>query len=458
MRIELNVGPINHKDLKYKSLLKDLQGNILKSNGRDCTSHIFLTFRNDREAIQEAIREHITPMITSAAEQLAEKELWSSKGIDGGLFTNFLLTAKGYRRINRIAVEANSDTAFVDGLKDRGPRLLNDPPVAEWEEPYRNTIHAMVIFADDDRDVVNDATNKLLNDFESILVSHHVEHGDKLTNDQKMPIEHFGYVDGTSQPAFLESELADAHAGGFDKFDASAFLKNVLIKDPNGAGEHSHGSYMVFRKLEQDVQAFRDAELRLANQLGVTGELAGAYAVGRFRDGTPVVLANTAGAAGALNNFDYTSDPIGSKCPFHAHIRKVNPRGDGVLIDRDRRMARRAIPYGGQAVLAAPFPSTGKGLLFMAFMSKIGGATDFEGQTQFEFMQRVWSNNVDFKQDDVGIDPVIGQGAHSDVPKSWPVTWGGALRRDNGFDFGRYVTMKGGEYFFAPSISSMMRL
>ena len=62
--------------------------------------------------------------------------------------------------------------------------------------------------------------------------------------------------------------------------------------------------------------------------------------VGRFDDGTPLTLQRTDGAAQAImNNFTYDSDGDGHKCPFHAHIRKTNPRGSGGAEDTARTSA-----------------------------------------------------------------------------------------------------------------------
>lgn len=59
------------------------------------------------------------------------------------------------------------------------------------------------------------------------------------------------------------------------------------------------------------------------------GELAGALLVGRFEDGTPVTFQGADGLDDPVpNNFDYRGDMAGARCPFFAHIRKTNPRGD----------------------------------------------------------------------------------------------------------------------------------
>src|SRR5262249_37013322 len=151
--------------------------------------------------------------------------------------------------------------------------------------------------------------------------------------------------------------------------------------DPGAAGGNAFGSYFVFRKLEQNVRAFTRAEDALGRQLArldphFDPELAGAMIVGRFEDGAPVVLQRGPGMPNPVaNDFDFAGDPDGLKCPFHAHIRKANPRGDttrlgGTLAsERSHIMARRGIPYGARRMNKrrqfSDRPTRGVGLLFM---------------------------------------------------------------------------------------------
>src|SRR5262249_20727275 len=95
-----------------------------------------------------------------------------------------------------------------------------------------------------------------------------------------------------------------------------------------------YGSFFVFRKLEQNVRGFRSALADLTRVLGPGSDVerAGAMAVGRFRDGTPIVPTTAPTPGAELNNFTYAADDSSGKvCPFHAHIRKTNPRGDSPL-------------------------------------------------------------------------------------------------------------------------------
>lgn len=204
----------------------------------------------------------------------------------------------------------------------------------------------------------------------------------------------------------------------------------------------------MFRKLEQHVRAFKERERALAQALGLTGadtKRAGALVVGRFDDGTPVVVQPTAGRP--TNNFTYDGDPDGEKCPLQAHIRKVNPRQQGMP-----RIVRRGITYGqrGKEPKDNPsleeLPSEDVGLLFMCYQRNI--------KNQFEFVQLAWANNPQCPVNQAtGIDPVIGQpGGMGAGQQKWPVQWNDPREQHELFDFHGFVTLKGGEYFFAPSL------
>lgn len=346
--------------------------------------------------------------------------------------------------------------------------VLDDSASADWEEGYRGEIHASVLLAHDDESELNREARRILQEVRQFADVVAGERGKAMRNKNCETVEHFGYVDGRSQPLFLKEDIDKEREKepGTVLYDPSAPVDLVLVPDPNGDGNLSFGSYFVFRKLEQDVLGFKKAEEQLADELGLKGpdeELAGAMVVGRFEDGTPVVLQKTDGQTDPVpNNFNYKADPSGLRCPFHAHIRKVNPRGDttrlGELEERERRhrIARRGITYGERCKepkdnpAMEDLPSKDVGLLFMCFQSNI--------ENQFEFIQKQWANNEDFLLRKTGIDPVIGQHQKNQNPmeQSWPAVWGRSVKRP--FSFHGFVTLKGGEYFFAPSLSALKKI
>jgi Dyp-type peroxidase family len=333
-------------------------------------------------------------------------------------------------------------------------RELLDPDPATWEEAYRGRqIDAMILLADDDEGFLLRQARDVFQNVSNVADVLAVEPGRVLRNDADESIEHFGYVDGRSQPLFLKADIeSETKRVGIDQWNPSAPLALVLVPDPCCGEEDCFGSYLVFRKLEQNVWGFKRREQELASALGLTekeAERAGALIVGRFEDGTPVTLSPTERMGKPVpNNFDHRRDRSATRCPFHAHIRKVNPRGDTGSLEEERkhRVVRRGITYGKRLVepkddpTLDQMPREGVGLLFMCFQSSLAD--------QFGFLQTIYANSMTGS----GIDPIIGQREPCTPPmeQHWPREW------DNGgitdFHFGDFVKLKGGEFFFAPSL------
>jgi deferrochelatase/peroxidase EfeB len=294
-------------------------------------------------------------------------------------------------------------------------------------------------------DQMSGTRNKALTAVHQLLEAAHgvtilgKEKGHGLHNSNGDGIEHFGYVDGRSQPLFLTEEIDDERltTDGTGNWDPAFALSRVIVPDPAAPDPTKHfGSYFVFRKLEQDVKKFKSDEKALAKRLHLKGddaERAGAMLVGRFEDGTPLTSQFSDGSHHPVpNDFDYDSDPDGAKCPFFGHIRKVNPRGSGgfepVEQERLHIMARRGQTYGVRTDQPNDGridnkPSKDVGLLFMAFNADIA--------QQFEFAQSTWANNPGFPRvppgaGAPGLDLVIGQSPNPRPDIHCPVAWGGS--------------------------------
>jgi len=407
--------------------------------------------------------------LPSALDQLTGAQVFKATGKDAGLFKALFLSAHGYKTLGLDALLPAGD-AFQAGLKSR-QALLGDPPTAQWDAAFAGTVDAMILLANDDRNTLaleREAMQQRIAALGGAVTVLGVEEGLARRNSDNQGIENFGYVDGRSQPLMLDEDIKkEADAGGIDKWNPTIPLSQVLVPCPGGGLDVSFGSYFVFRKLEQNVRGFKTQELALAGELEKQsgknpGELAGAYVVGRFENGTPTAVSQTEIplVPPVLNNFNFDDDPNGFKCPFAAHIRKSNPR-DPTIKSTDRLMARRGILYGERADdpndnVVTNKPEGGVGLLFMAYQSDL--------VAQFEFTQSSWVNNPGFHfkspVQPVGIDPVIGQVANPPQPGSgqhYPLEWKtGPLSTP--FDFSGFVKMKGGEYFFAPSVSFFKQL
>ena len=479
MPIDLNANPanVNPGQPDVVPMLRRLQANILKHHGRQHALHVFLRFSpHDLPALKAWIR---GLNITSALKQLEDAvQRKAQVSHDGGMVRLFLLTNAG---CTLLGLKAPESRAFQQGMAAR-QNELNDPGQFGWEHGFSEEIHALLILADSDKSRLEKELTTVEQQVRGLAGLVKVQWGQVLKNADGIGIEHNGYADGISQPIYLETELSEYLAnqarinGQFDPtrpdqgWNPAAPLSLVLVADPAAPEglDDCFGSFLVFRKLEQNVRKFKAQEAALAAMLPKhLEELAGALAVGRFEDGTPVSLSKQAlqirNDKDLPNDFTYSDEKDQNllRCPFHAHIRKTNPRQAGLggeEEDKQRRLTRRGIPYDeiGRTSLDE-FPEGGVGLLFMAYQSDI--------ERQFEFIQQQWVNNPGFPQDDTGNDPILGQnldpsGLWSDQNHNWQTAQAPNTALASAFQhhFHDTVRLKGGGYFYAPSLPALQHL
>ncbi|GAA3227217.1 Dyp-type peroxidase [Pseudonocardia petroleophila] len=450
-----------------RTLLDELQPNILRPHVREHLTVLFLRF--DAQADAAGFLGALAGLMKSAHDHLVEVEEFRAAGTPGSPYVGVGLTASGYAVLGVPEAARPADARFRAGMK-ASRSALHDPPPAVWEPPYREAVHAVVLVGDATDAAMATRLNEVLDlvpDTGVAVVGRETGRGQH--NAAGEGIEHFGYVDGRSQPLFLTEDVATEAAAtvGPTVWDPRFDLGRVLVPDPAAPDpEVHHGSYLVFRKLEQDVRRFKEAEEALADELGLVGEdreRAGAMIVGRFEDGTPVTTDRTAGAPlPVTNNFRYDTDDRGARCPYQGHIRKTNPRGSGGFEppeqERLHLMARRGQTYGERLddptgdVPPSARPTGGVGLLFMAFNVDIA--------EQFEFTQRLWADNAGFPKVPgdrfaPGLDLVIGQGSRPEA--GWGPVWG-ADGQTGADPAPQAVTLRGGEYFFVPSLAFLRGL
>ncbi len=318
--------------------------------------------------------------------------------------------------------------------------------------------------------------------------------------------EHFGYTDGIGDPVIAGVPYdADRVAGRGKQMDNGQWEPlapgEFIFGHLDEAQEYPpaplprllarNGTYMVYRKLHENVASFDtflEREAAKAYPFEGGKELLAAKFVGRWRDnGAPLVSALDPAAKQAfdqrfaaasaqeqdkmLSDFTYDQDMSGARCPFSGHIRRINPRaslemghqpGDapgsfsrmngafdtpGALANR-RRLMRRGLPYG--EVRDRSRNDGNHGIIIMLLNADIA--------RQFEFVQQQWVNyGNDFH---AGNDKEIILGNHSADTRfaskavlqveptgdQVPYLLGGIPR---------LVETRGGEYFFIPGMTAL---
>ena len=452
-------------DPQRVDFLKNLQANILKGHGREYVALIFFEIKHVDKA-----RDFLsTYPVSDSFSQLTESEKFKQTGEPGGVVRLVFLSKSGLDKFGKS--NDLSDAPFQQKMKE-DPSVLDFGVSDFWQNELKKEIDILLLIAFHEEHtlsrIVGKLVDKIANEESGFFKTIFIQEGRAYKNGDGEGVEHFGYVDGRSQPLFLKSAYEEEIKVGKNLYDPKALLSQFIFKDPLSASDNSFGSYFVFRKLEQNVASFKEREGDLARELGLSGEgkeRAGAMVVGRFEDGTPLVIRPEEGGVPVINNFNYEADLNGSKCPFHSHIRKTNPRRPepvdekGFTDDLKRQMARRGITYGTR--LQHPDtkefidkPNDGVGLLFMSYQKSI--------EDQFHFMQTQWANNEFFpsfkKEDKDGIDPIIGQASSPEAVlanQKWLTEYGSAKGNKKEFLFKGFVSLKGGEYFYAPSISGL---
>lgn len=475
----------------------DAQGNILKGHGRTHSTFLFVEFTDLAKTRawlgnllalapgQGGVVSTAQQLHDRAAFQKATKTSASLTGqvvppaVDAGPFVSVLFTALGLRWLGAALPAEAADqvpgapasTAFAQGMRDVTGRGLHDPTPGKWDAGWfekngqPTAVHALLLLASTRLPDLDKAVGKA----ETALALagatvRRKEEGKRLfegTGPAKHDIEHFGYADGVSQPLYLTDDHNPATPHERDLAlgaDELVLLPDTLSPTPAKAW----GSFLVFRKLQQDVNAFNhDEDDQLPARLKLqqphtedTKSFAGAMVVGRFENGTPLTLhgrrEDNNGQPDFTNDFTYADDAAGLKCPFHAHVRKMNPRGEtNDPHELKHRITRRGVPYGTRAAAERGEPA---GLLFICYQRNIG--------QQFEFLQKSWANNAQFLRPlaqpgpATGLDPVIGQGTRHQL--TFPTAWNWPPTAQA--SFGEHVHLKGGEYFYAPSISGLAAL
>lgn len=474
----------------------DVQGFIISAYPHlTCSRYVLLHVHTPADARRWLGQ--LVPQVTSAHWKDSAGRRVKPAAATNVAFTSDGLAALGLAEavIDSFPEEFRQGMADADRARRLGDNGDSDP--AKWEyggptAPPDSKIHVLLILKAGTETEAGRLLQERWSDTEasSGMTAVAIESGHVLP----MQREHFGFHDGVSQPEIEGSPkkgkaAADClKAGEFilgyeneygilpatplvpDALDPQGILPRfgAVADAAAGPGQRDlgrNGTYLVFRKLQQDVAAFRS--FVLANGAAVGGsELLAAKMVGRWPSGTSLVDSPTHDApppvgAEPSNTFGYVNkDPYGLVCPLGAHVRRSNPRDSmsdrtpavSVVDARRHRILRRGISYG------PPLPNDQtvddgrpRGLLFQAVNADI--------KRQFEFIQQTWTNNPKFHGLNNDRDPLIGDNVDpSDdlttlPPRVFTVQRDGVRCRLT--QLPRFVTMRGGAYFFIPGLAAL---
>lgn len=479
----------------------DIQGLLLSSYTHlPFSKYLFLHF-GAAEAAKNWLAE-IVPLVTDANYPKGP----DGRAIDPPSALNLAFTAPGI-----IALGHSVDTfsqEFKEGIADRsaaglgtedegtrskrlGDTSLNSP--RNWEigsplAPPELTLHVCLI--------IQELSEAALQQSYAAQTALLTKYGISILNEETgfIPyqdgLEHFGFADGIAEPDLVGSpkRIKDAQScvqpGEFilgyineygrlpatptvspeqDKFN------NLPTEDHAPDPEHPNevqpkdlgrnGTYMVFRKLHQDVAQWR--RYFVENFPQEERDLMQAKFIGRWHSGAPLVkypdkepFSGETMGQGRVNDFCYAqADPQGLRCPVGAHIRRVNPRdsleddpAESIKSVNRHRLLRRGALFGAKLpVGVTEDDGVPRGVLFLGLNSDI--------KRQFEFIQQTWIQRPKFAGLYDETDPVLGN--HSDGSGLNNLTIQKCPVRQRVTGLPQFVTVKGGAYFFLPGIAAL---
>lgn len=431
-------------------------------------------------------------------------EVTTSVGKQEGTSLNIALTHRGLKRLG-----LDDDTlatfprAFQEGMATlHRSRILgdmeeNDPSNWNWGGTDKDkvvdenkAVDILLILFGENEETLDDLIRQQRADFAANGIVEFLLLGAGRKIDSH---EHFSFADGMGQPFIEGSPNADKATPGNLLKTGEVLLSHVNdygkpadtpqvspARDPqrmlpdapqvDGGPVHDppmhdlgrNGTYLVFRQYTQDVAKFwhfmdeatrdkasgqldRAASVRLASKC-----------VGRWPSGAPLVLSPERDdpSLSEADNFGYyEKDATGFACPIGSHIRRANPRDSlgpdpqTALTSANRhRILRRGRSYGHRPLDPRVDDGVDRGLLFICLNSDI--------ERQFEFVQQTWINNPVFGGLNGEVDPIIGNLGKGDAI----MTVQADPLRTRVHNMRAFTVVKGGDYFFLPSMTALRYL
>lgn len=461
----------------------DIQGFVLRGYNMPFARYCFLHFTGAKPA---------RVLIGKLLGEITTGQLWDQGKPQSTV--NIAFTFKGLIALELpIATLISFPVEFQQGMKARGG-ILGDSGVnapEHWDPLWRedspeSEIHAWL--------AINAQSPQALESRSASLQALLAETGGarildsqdaaSIVLDGKVTTkEHFGYTDGFGNPDYLGICRSTQPGQGKLMPDGSwapLATGELLLGYADEAGElpvapvphllASNGTFMVYRKLHQNVGTFHrflnEWSARYGAGDAAAKEKLASKFIGRWPDGTPIEASPERPDQAIVNdpnrstNFTYGNDANGSRCPIGAHIRRVHPRDafgfQGRLVNR-RRITRRGLPYGPYATpgdlnalehdsACQSLDRVDRGVVFMALNASIS--------RQFEFVQQQWINYGNDAHVGNEKDPLIGN--HGPTEKY--VIQGDTSPANPPLictHLPNFVELRGGDYFFLPSMTAL---
>ena len=499
--------------------LCDIQGNVVRAYGRfgfPIARYLLLNISNGPGG-----RSWLTSMIPS----FTNSATWSNE--PGGVMRpkvtlNIAINHAGLAALELPLESLNSfSTEFSMGMKKRKD-ITGDvgPSSPEYWDPVwhddvdHKPVHVLLTLNAINREALETQYQWVVDQVLATAGTVTLLDGHRGPNGQQLPYqeahiifekglptakEHFGYTDGIGDPYFEGIQDAPSRVNGrgkqmsdgtWEPLATGEFLHGHLDEAreyPPAAAPillSRNGTYLVYRKLHQNVASFDGLLEREGAAYPGGKELMAAKFVGRWRNtGAPLVnvpdeasnerwekefeTASKEQQDAMLSNFTYDDDMSGARCPMSGHMRRVNPRASlelkagacpgelvrnsgafdtpGALANR-RRILRRGLPYGDSALRDSDHGD--HGVIMMMINADIG--------RQYEFVQQQWVNyGNDFREAN-DKDVILGNRSNN-LPNS--VIHQADPEGEAPPRFVRNIPLlvetRGGDYFFVPSLTAL---
>ncbi len=298
--------------------LGDIQGNVVHGYSLPHAVHRFVEI--ERAAAGRDLLRTLEPLLTPGTH-------WGSLKPPSTL--NLAISYAGLKALaTKKEVLDEFPEEFRQGMLARATLLGDAPtgddpngtlPRAKWDDFWlKGEPHVWLSVYAPDPDALSVAEEKLESLVKSLagvsLVTSQ-DRGDVIPGATKQRLEHFGFADGISNPRVTGGESMGRHRDGAASWDRPTAAGEFILGYRDELDEIAqkprlelgrNGTFVVYRKLKQDVAAFRKYVERIAAAHKVKPEFVKARIVGRFPDGTPLTPNGSRGPAAPGNAFDFS--------------------------------------------------------------------------------------------------------------------------------------------------------